>query len=84
MGIATDVIKQLTAERDQWKARAESLERAIKAKAACVTCKKKPRNGYCDDINVCIIEDLSFPHWELDEARFAAIAPEAEETTCRQ
>jgi len=67
---ALDALDNMESDRDRWKSRAESLERAIKqatedklemwSSVVCFTCK-----GPCDG---CENYDL----WQFDEARFAA------------
>ena len=69
-----DVLEEVVSDRDHWKARAEALERAIKANhdyvddfaddsATCQSCSHSPVDGLC---NWC----ENARNWQFDQARF--------------
>ena len=66
-------IKELEAERDQWKARAEAMERAMRGD--CSYCANRYGKRYtCES---CCLEG-ALRNWELDQTEFTPMAPEAE------
>jgi hypothetical protein len=55
-------LKEVKADRDRWKKRAEALERALKGEFLCGDCKSCVNNSiHCN----------SSVKWQFDEARFA-------------
>ena len=80
----------IEADRNAWKARAEALERA--ANGYCVMCAKSAPMTFCGkETNFVTCEKMrergvlggggrkDCEHWQFNEARFTAIAPEAAE-----
>lgn len=62
--------KQMQGDRDQLRARAEALERAVKFLGACKSCAHEECRCFVDPCLSCKCNGI-YRNWQLDEVRFA-------------
>ena len=70
VAMTTDMLNGVVADREQWRRRAEALERAIFMYDRCTTCVHVCTGMGSDPCVSCNIYSLSNSHWKFDEARF--------------